>query len=132
MKRIVFDVPRWHVYLHRDARGLESATERDGPIQRLEDEVYDRVYSGETERLPEKKQDPKLRAWADAVHQACEQLPAFHRLANECQGDAMAAGTAVETLMAELRPQLPQEQAPKTPENTLRRSIGQGCAFAGG
>jgi uncharacterized protein with von Willebrand factor type A (vWA) domain len=130
VKRIVFDVPRWHVYLHRDARGLESATERDGPIQRLEDEVYDRVYSGETERLPEKKQDPKLRAWADAVHQACEQLPAFHRLANECQGDAMAAGTAVETLMAELRPQLPQEQAPKTPENTLRRSIGQGCEKA--
>ena len=25
MKRIIFDVPRWHAYLHRDARGLEIA-----------------------------------------------------------------------------------------------------------
>ena len=25
MKRIIFDVPRWHAYLHRDARGLDIA-----------------------------------------------------------------------------------------------------------
>jgi hypothetical protein len=43
MKRIVFDVPRWHAYLHRDARGLETATERDGPVQKFEDELFDRL-----------------------------------------------------------------------------------------
>ena len=32
MKRIIFDVPRWHAYLHRDARGLEMAREKDDPI----------------------------------------------------------------------------------------------------
>jgi uncharacterized protein with von Willebrand factor type A (vWA) domain len=133
MKRIVLDVPRWHVYLHRDARGLgTSRGERDNPVQKFEDELFDRLYSGETERLSEKKQDKKLAAWADAVHQACEQLPAFARLASECQGDPMAAGMAVETLMAELKPELPQEPGQKThevkpPENTLRRNLGRGC-----
>jgi uncharacterized protein with von Willebrand factor type A (vWA) domain len=131
MKRIVLDVPRWHVYLHRDARGLETSRgDRDNPIQKFEDELFDRLYSGEMERLPEKKQDKKLAAWADAVHQACEQLPAFARLSSECLGDAMATGTAVETLMAELKPQLPQEPDAKTPENTLRRGIGRGCKKA--
>jgi uncharacterized protein with von Willebrand factor type A (vWA) domain len=136
MKRIVMDVPRWNVYLHRDARGMEGTRgDRDNPIQKFEDELFDRLYSGETERLPEKKQDQKLRAWADAVHLACEQLPAFSRLASECRGDAMAAGTAVETLMAELAPQLPQEQdhkAPesKPPENALRKNLGRGCEKA--
>ena len=32
MKRVIYDVPRWHVYLHRDARGLEDATDRDNPV----------------------------------------------------------------------------------------------------
>jgi len=128
MKRIVLDVPRWHVYLHRDARGLEtSRAEKDDPILKFEDEVFDRLYSGETEHLPERKQDQKLNAWADSVHQACEQLPAFSRLASECQGDAMAAGMAVETLMAELGPQLPQEPAAKPPSNALRRNLARGC-----
>ena len=34
MKRIVYDTPRWHVFLHRDARGLEtSRDEKDDQIQ---------------------------------------------------------------------------------------------------
>jgi uncharacterized protein with von Willebrand factor type A (vWA) domain len=134
VKRIIFDVPRWHAYLHRDARGLETASERDDPLRKFEDELFDRIYSGESERLPEKKQDPKLRAWADAVHQACEQLPAFSRLASECRGEAYAAGTAVETLMAELRPQLPPEpeSAKPGPPEALRRALGRGCERASG
>ncbi len=39
MKRIVFDVPKWHVYLHRDARGLEIASDRDDPVRKVEDEL---------------------------------------------------------------------------------------------
>jgi Mg-chelatase subunit ChlD len=132
MKRIVLDVPKWHTYLHRDARGLEMATERDRPVRRFEDEVFDRLYSGETERLPERNQDPKLRAWADGLHDVCEQLPAFARLAAECQGDPMAAGTAVEALMAEIRPEPPQEPeyAQGGPPGPSRRVVAGACEKA--
>jgi uncharacterized protein with von Willebrand factor type A (vWA) domain len=41
----------------------------------------------------------------------------------------MAAGTAVETLMAELKPQVPQEKDQKPPE-TIRRGIGRACEKA--
>jgi Mg-chelatase subunit ChlD len=129
MKRLVNEVPRWTVYLHRDARGLDLARDKDPPLLKIEDEVFDRLYSGDTEKLSARHRDQKLGAWADGVHQTCEQLPAFQRLAAECQGDAMAAGTAVETLMAELKLQLPEETDPKPPEH-LRRSIGAGCEKA--
>jgi Mg-chelatase subunit ChlD len=132
MKRIVLDVPKWHAYLHRDARGLEMATERDGPVRRFEDELHDRLYSGETDRLPEREQDPKRRAWADGLHSACDQLPAFGRLAAECEGDPMAAGTAVEALMAEIRPEPPQEteNAQGGPPGPSRRLLGAACEKA--
>jgi Mg-chelatase subunit ChlD len=129
MKRLVNDVPRWTVYLHRDARGLDLARDKDPPLLKIEDEVFDRLYSGDTEPLPARQRDQRLATWADGVHQTCEQLPAFQRLAAECQGDAMAAGTAVETLLAELKLQVPEEQDPKPPEN-LRRSVGTGCEKA--
>jgi uncharacterized protein with von Willebrand factor type A (vWA) domain len=129
MKRIIFDVPRWHAYLHRDARGLEIAKDKDDPVRKFEDELFDKLYSGESEHLSARQQDPKLRAWADGVHAACEQLPAFARLASECLGDPMAAGTAVEALMAELKPQVPQGQDEKPPE-TVRRGIGRACEKA--
>ncbi len=133
MKRIVFDVPRWHVYLHRDARGLETSRgEKDNPLQKFEDELFDRLYSGDAEPLPANKQDKKLAAWANAIHQTCAKLPAFTRLASECRGDPMAAGTAVETILGELKPQLPQEQSQNTldatpPESALRKRLGRGC-----
>ena len=129
MKRIIFDVPRWHAYLHRDARGLEIAKERDAPARKFEDELFDRIYSGETESLPESQQDKNLREWATTVHLACEQLPAFARLASECRGDATATATAVEELMAELQPQLPPDQDRRPPE-TIRRGITRACERA--
>ncbi len=129
MKRVLYDVPRWHAYLHRDARGLEVAGERDDPVTKFEDEVFDRLYSGELTPLPARQQDPKLKSWAEGVHKACEDLPAFGRLVAECQGEAMAAGTAVETLMAVLKPQVPADPQQQAPE-TIRRSIGSACEQA--
>ena len=52
MKRILYDVPRWHLYLHRDARGLKSAQLDDAGSLRFEDELFDRLYSGESDSLP--------------------------------------------------------------------------------
>ncbi len=129
MKRVIYDVPRWHAYLHRDARGLEVAEERDGPVTKFEDEVFDRLYSGELTRLPARQQDPKLKTWAEGVHKACEELPAFGRLAAECQGEAMAAGMAVESLMAMLKPQVPNDPEQPAPD-TIRRTIGAACEKA--
>ena len=129
MKRVIYDVPRWHAYLHRDARGLEVAGDRDSPVTKFEDEVFDRLYSGELTRLPARQQDPKLKTWAEGVHKACEELPAFGRLVAECQGEAMAAGTAVETLMAVLKPQVPSDPQQQA-QDTIRRSIGSACEKA--
>ncbi len=52
MKRLLFDVSRWHLMLHREHRGLPRANERDTPQLRLEDELFERLYTGEGERLP--------------------------------------------------------------------------------
>ena len=102
MKRIVYDVPRWHAYLHREARGLDVAGDQDDPMRCFEDELFDRLYSGGSDPLPETGQEPSLRAWAQKVHAACEQLPAFGRLVGECRGSAAASAAAVESLMLEI------------------------------
>jgi len=108
---------------------LSGYSDRDDPITKFEDEVFDKLYSGDLEQLSEKDQDRKLGTWAHGVHRACEELPAFTRLVQECQGEPMAAGTAVETLMAVLKPQVPQDGDEKPPE-TIRRSIGSACEKA--
>jgi uncharacterized protein with von Willebrand factor type A (vWA) domain len=128
MKRIIFDVPRWHIYLHRDARGLPPVEKGDGPHRRFEDELFDRLYSGGGEKLEESERDPTLATWADKVHAACDQLPNFARLSSECRGDAGASATAVETLLDALKPQLDQADAAEVP--ALRRTVKAACARA--
>ena len=77
MKRLIYDVTKWNCFLHRDARGLDAASAWDKPLPRLEDELFDRLFAGDSELLPERKQDTQLRDWATNLHQAFEQLPAF-------------------------------------------------------
>jgi uncharacterized protein with von Willebrand factor type A (vWA) domain len=129
MKRIIYDVPRWHVLLHREARGLASASDRDTPQQQFEDELYDRLYSGDADLLPEKKRNPILREWAEKVHAACDQLPAFTRLVQECKGRPAAAAAAVEALMRELES---STESPNTPrqQRHARRRLAAGCEKA--
>jgi uncharacterized protein with von Willebrand factor type A (vWA) domain len=129
MKRIIYDVPRWHLLLHREARGRPSASDRDSPQEQFEDELFDRLYSGDADMLPEKKRNPALREWAEKVHAACEQLPAFGRLVQECKGRPVAAATAVEALMSELGS---LTESPTTPaqQQRARRRISAGCEKA--
>ena len=70
MKRLLFDISRWHLMLHREHRQLARANERDGPQLRLEDELFERLYTGEGERLHSNRVNPALRAWAERVHAA--------------------------------------------------------------
>ncbi len=131
MKRLLFDISRWHLMLHREHRQLARANERDGPQLRLEDELFERLYTGEGERLPPSRTNPALRGWAERVHATCDQLPSFARLAAECRGDAAASAAAVEALLRELT--LPPPDEPPPPgvgKDPLRRPLAAACAAA--
>lgn len=129
MKRLIFDVPRWSLYLHRRARGLDLMATEDSPLLKLEDELFERLYAGEAEWLNEKTRDNQYRGWAEQVHEQLGQLPSFARLAAECQGDASASAIAVERLMSEIKDQLP-ELVKQESVRELRRLLRSSCERA--
>ena len=94
MRRIVYEVPLWSLYLHRRARGLPRADPSD-PVERaLEDELFERLYAGEAEPMPEAQRFSPLADWAQRIHDTIAQLPAFERLAQDCRGRADEAAMA--------------------------------------
>jgi Mg-chelatase subunit ChlD len=127
MKRILFDVSRWHLLLHREHRELPRVTDRDAPLARLEDEVFERLYAGEGEPVPAKERNAALGAWAERFHATCDALPAFGRLAADCRGDAAAAAEAVGVIMREVAlpdvDQPPPAAAPGSSGDPLRRPL---------
>jgi len=106
------------------------ASPKDPPIRRLEDELFERLYAGEAELLPERSQDRKWAAWARAIHDACEKLPSFNRLADETRGDADAAALGVEELMKELQPVIDEQNAKLPPEESVRKLVRAGAEAA--
>jgi hypothetical protein len=64
MKRVLYNLPKWHVLLHREQRELPLAREGDDPQLGLEDELFERLHSGELEPLPSAEVNPALAAWA--------------------------------------------------------------------
>ncbi len=132
MKRNVFEVPKWHVIQHREQRALPLPSANDSPFRCLEDELYERLYSGGCDRLPEAETNSTVRTWADRIHASCEELPSFGRLSAECRGDPAAAAAAVETLLDELRdllsPDAPLSPArPGSSKDPLRRPFASAC-----
>ncbi len=135
MKRNVFEVPKWHVIQHREQRALPLPSASDSPLRCLEDELYEHLYSGGCDRLPESETNSTVRAWADRIHASCEELPSFGRLAAECRGDPAAAAAAVEALLDELRdllaPAAPFSPArPGSSKDPLRRPFASACVAA--
>lgn len=126
MLRLVHDVPRWHVFLHREARELPPVQKDDSATRKLEDELFDKLYSGGSEKAVANDNTEELTGWAEKLHTLCADLPAFSRLAAECLGDADAAGAAVETLMNALQPHLRQQPDAVQPP-MLRRSVVSAC-----
>jgi hypothetical protein len=122
MRRIIYEVPLWSLYLHRAARGLPRADPNDNAERALEDELFERLYAGEVEPIPEAQRFPPLASWAHRIHDTIAQLPAFERLAQDCRGRADEAATAVEALMNELKPD--------DADDVLSRSIRAGCGKA--
>ena len=122
MRRLIWDVPRWSLYLHRAARGMGRAEANDVVERKLEDELFERLFAGEGEALSERDRDTVFGEWAQRIHDTCTQLPAFERLATECRGHADESAMAVEALMSGLRP---DEQ-----DDGLRRSARHACGKA--
>ncbi len=135
MNRLLYDVSRWHLYQHRNERRLPLARESDLPALKLQDELYERLYAGDTDALPEHQVNAALKPWAQRIHDACANLPAFGRLAADCRGDAAASAAAVDTLIAalgELPPphQAPPDAPPGSHKDPLRRPLLNACAVA--
>lgn len=126
MLRLTAEVSKWSIWQHRHARDLPSMERDDAPIRKLEDEVFDRLYSGELEKAEKLDASAELTAWAEKVHGICSELPNFTRLARECLGDADAAATATEKLMEAMGPHLKQKPDEVQPPQ-LRRAINGAC-----
>lgn len=122
MNRIIYDVPKWSLYLHRAARGLHRADASDSPELKLADELYERLFAGEVEAMPESERYALLADWATRIHDTVGQLPAFERLAVEVRGDAESAAMAVEALIDALKPDGADDE--------LRRSARTACGKA--
>lgn len=122
MKRIVYDVPKWSLYLHRAARGIPRADASDAPDRKLEDELFERLFAHEVEAIPESDRYALLADWAQRIHDTVGQLPAFERLAQECRGRSDESAMAVEALMNELRAD--------EHDDALRRSARTACGKA--
>lgn len=131
MLRLVHDVPRWHVYLHREARELPPVQKDDTPTRKLEDELFDKLYSGGSEQVAanDNDEDAELSAWASKLHGLCAELPAFLRLSHECLGDAEASATVVDQLMQALAPHLNNPPYAVQPP-VLRRAVISSCEKA--
>ena len=125
MKRLTRDLSRWDVYLYREARMLPPASDLDGPRRQFEDELFCKLYGGETSDLVAPQRSRDHAEWAERVHAQLAQLPQFERLRSQCHGDALAAAEAVDTLMAGVQP---EEQ--RAPEHLERRDLRSACVRA--
>lgn len=132
MKRIIYDVPRFSTFLHREARDLPAASEHDAAFRAWEDEVFDRLYAGPDQTaLPEGERDPRLAGWAQRFHEEAARVPAWQRFAADCQGDALAAAIATEHLSAALAPERQPPEPKQTPgQQKPANGSGSGAALA--
>ena len=107
LKRILYDVSRWHLVLHQWARELKPACEDDKAVRLLSDELFEKIYAGgNSDAIPEAAiEDAGLGAWARGVHAACEGAENFENLVRTCRGDADATAAAVEMIVKMLKSQ---------------------------
>jgi Mg-chelatase subunit ChlD len=131
MNRLVMDVPRWPVWVNRQARDLPAAAPNDGADLQFGDEVFARLYDGnDPPALEADKKNSDFGAWADEAHGALSQNPDFARLADSCRGDALAAAVAADSLTANMKPTAKAKAEPPKPgQRPPPTPRGQGTAL---
>jgi uncharacterized protein with von Willebrand factor type A (vWA) domain len=120
VKRNIFDVERWHIYLHRRAAGLPLVDSSDSREKRLADEIFGRLYAGDLDEVPEAQRDPKDADWSKGCHEEIQRTlgdAGLQKLAGECRGDPKKSAYAAKTLMDAL-PQT--QQAAQAPSGTAK------------
>lgn len=107
MHRLIYDVPRWHIYQHRRERGLRLVTHTDTPFQQFQDELFDRFFSGDSDMKPlsNRKRHKKAAQW-ESMHAAAEAMVSFEMIANACRNDLAQAALATEWMTQLLTPEL--------------------------
>jgi Mg-chelatase subunit ChlD len=120
MNRILYDVPKWHGIVGREARGMKRIVmdSTDGAVDQFGDEVFDRLYAGGGEELAQDKKHASLATWGQKFHAAAEQSPDWQRLVASCHGDAIAAAIATDAVVKAVEPKLDdapdKDEGPKT------------------
>lgn len=127
MDRILFDVQRWNIYLHRRERKLPLVSLRDPALLKFSDEVFDRFFSGDARKLSDKKKDKKAAPWAERAHALCNDLPNFAAFAQACRGKAREAAEATQAVMEVLAPQISKtKSSAQQKEENEAHDAGQG------
>jgi len=116
MKRITSDVPKVDVLWHRDERKMDLPDAKDSPRMQVEDEIYERLYSGELDLLAPDKVDAQMGQWALNFHQQAENSPRYQRLADEVRGDSFASACATEEIAKACAIPDPEPQDKNNPE----------------
>jgi uncharacterized protein with von Willebrand factor type A (vWA) domain len=102
VKRILYDVPRWHIYLYRRELGLPLVDRFDSKDKALADEIFEKLYAGEPEAIdPEelKKLDEEDLEWAQREHAQMTNSDEFKAAAKECKGNYAKAATTAKAIL---------------------------------
>lgn len=124
MKRILFDVPRWQIYLHRRERGMALADLYDQKDRALADEVFGKIF-GAAEPLPPdevKKLDEDLVEWAQRQHAEIEAMPEYAEATRNGRGHAGKAAQATTQLFEKLAE---KRQAQMDALDQMAQAMGQ-------
>lgn len=114
MKRSLYDVSRWHLFLYRQAAGLPLVDTYDSREQRLADELFARFYSGDLTEIPEAQRDQKDADWTKTIHAEVDRQVAQNGFADklgQCKGSVKHSAVLVKNLLQTL----PQLQSPQSP-----------------
>lgn len=128
MKRIIYDVPRWNIYLHRRERKLPRVTKQDKPLLAFQDELFDRLYSGDSAKLTAKQIRHDLKKavpWAEHTHALCETLD-VDKIAANCKHKATEAALATEWVMSIIAPQVSQPSQQQQQQQNAAADAAQG------
>lgn len=115
MNRILYDVPRWSIYLHRRARRLWLPHKNDQPPVRFDDEVFERLFRGNAAPLPEAEQDKQNAEDAKGGHQYYEKIIEETGIAAHTRDDVQKAMLATAWLREIKPPPGGLEEMPEGP-----------------